>query len=306
MRKPAARRRVQDSRRSNLILSLTPEELEARRGRVFLRQSCAGDRHRGETRRRAGDHRDAGRCAAVEDGGHARFRRAHRHLRPFSRRPRSHRRASAGGNAGHAGAAVRSSDDHGRAGHGALELLEEVPDLDAWSSASAAADCSPAARRSRNPSARRSAFSAWNRNWRTTRSLSFARASASRSPPPETIADGCARPSPGKLTFPIIRQYVEKILLVSEDEIRAAMRFLLERMKIVVEPSGAVAAAAVAVRQAAAGNPERGRHDFRRQRGSRFSEDALSAAETSDAGGCALVDLSENNSISPPGFALRS
>jgi threonine dehydratase len=63
-------------------------------------------------------------------------------------------------------------------------------------------------------------------------------------PPPETIADGLRSPAPGKLTFPIIRSCVESILLVSESEIRAAVRFLLERAKLVVEPSGAVAFAA--------------------------------------------------------------
>jgi len=63
-------------------------------------------------------------------------------------------------------------------------------------------------------------------------------------PPPETIADGLRSPSPGKLTFPIIQRHVESILTVTEDEIRAAMRFVLERMKILVEPSGAVAIAA--------------------------------------------------------------
>jgi len=64
-------------------------------------------------------------------------------------------------------------------------------------------------------------------------------------PPPDTIADGLRTPSPGKFTFPIIQQLVESILLVTEDEIRAAMRFLMERVKIVVEPSGAVGVAAV-------------------------------------------------------------
>jgi threonine dehydratase len=61
---------------------------------------------------------------------------------------------------------------------------------------------------------------------------------------PNTIADGLRSPMPGKLTFPIIRQLAEAILLVSEDEIRAALKFLLTRMKILVEPSGAVSAAA--------------------------------------------------------------
>jgi threonine dehydratase len=63
--------------------------------------------------------------------------------------------------------------------------------------------------------------------------------------PPETIADGLRAQSPGEITFPLIRSHVEQVLLVSEDEIRDAMRFFLTRMKIVVEPSGAVAAAAV-------------------------------------------------------------
>ncbi|MEO8373472.1 MAG: threonine/serine dehydratase [Candidatus Solibacter sp.] len=62
---------------------------------------------------------------------------------------------------------------------------------------------------------------------------------------PDTIADGLRAPKPGELTFPIIQQLVERILLVSEDEIRAAVRFALLRLKILVEPSGAVPIAAV-------------------------------------------------------------
>jgi len=73
---------------------------------------------------------------------------------------------------------------------------------------------------------------------------SFAAGERITIPPPETIADGLRSPVPGKLTFPIIRSHVESILLVSESEIRAAMRFLLEHAKLVVEPSGAVAFAA--------------------------------------------------------------
>jgi threonine dehydratase len=63
--------------------------------------------------------------------------------------------------------------------------------------------------------------------------------------PPDTIADGLRAPSPGKLTFPIVQKHVEQVLLVTEEEILDAMRFLLLRMKILVEPSGAVGAAAV-------------------------------------------------------------
>ncbi len=62
---------------------------------------------------------------------------------------------------------------------------------------------------------------------------------------PKTIADGLQTPSPGKLTFPIVKELVEDILLVSDDELIATIRFILERMKVLVEPSGAAAAAAV-------------------------------------------------------------
>ena len=62
---------------------------------------------------------------------------------------------------------------------------------------------------------------------------------------PETIADGLRSPKPGELTFPVVHALCERIVLVSEDEIRAAVKFLLLRLKILVEPSGAVPAAAV-------------------------------------------------------------
>jgi threonine dehydratase len=61
---------------------------------------------------------------------------------------------------------------------------------------------------------------------------------------PNTIADGLLT-SLGEMTWPIIRDLVEGIVTVSEDQIRTAMRFVWERMKLIVEPSGAVAVAAV-------------------------------------------------------------
>jgi threonine dehydratase len=67
--------------------------------------------------------------------------------------------------------------------------------------------------------------------------------------PPETIADGLRTTIPGKITFPIVRELIDGIELISEDEIKEAVRFLLTRMKILVEPSGAVAAAAVLSRK---------------------------------------------------------
>jgi threonine dehydratase len=59
---------------------------------------------------------------------------------------------------------------------------------------------------------------------------------------PQTIADGL-RTSLGSLTFPIIYKYVYKILTTNEDNIIRAMRLIWERMKIIVEPSSAVALA---------------------------------------------------------------
>jgi threonine dehydratase len=62
--------------------------------------------------------------------------------------------------------------------------------------------------------------------------------------PPVTIADGL-RTSLGTRTFPIIRELVETIALVEEAEILSALRLMLERMKVVVEPSSAVPLAAL-------------------------------------------------------------
>ncbi|HXS95123.1 MAG TPA: threonine/serine dehydratase [Candidatus Limnocylindrales bacterium] len=62
---------------------------------------------------------------------------------------------------------------------------------------------------------------------------------------PDTIADGLRSAKPGELTFPVVKSLVERILLVSDDEIRAAVKFLLMNLKVLVEPSGAVPAAAL-------------------------------------------------------------
>jgi len=70
---------------------------------------------------------------------------------------------------------------------------------------------------------------------------------------PDTIADGLRSPKPGALTFPVMQRLVERIVLVSDDEIRATVKFLLLRLKILVEPSGAVSAAAVLFRKLPAG-----------------------------------------------------
>jgi len=62
---------------------------------------------------------------------------------------------------------------------------------------------------------------------------------------PQTIADGAQTQAPGDLTFAIIRALVSDVLTVSDAQLIEAMRFFVARMKIVVEPTGCLAAAAV-------------------------------------------------------------
>jgi len=64
-------------------------------------------------------------------------------------------------------------------------------------------------------------------------------------PVPDTIADGARTTSPGKITFPLMLRYVDDMLTVTDDELLRWMFFLWERMKIVVEPTGTLAAAAL-------------------------------------------------------------
>ena len=71
--------------------------------------------------------------------------------------------------------------------------------------------------------------------------------------PPPTIADGLRVQLPGELTFPITRQNTEAVLTVTDEEIIETMRFMLFRMKLLVEPSGAAAAAAVFKRKLPSG-----------------------------------------------------
>jgi len=60
-----------------------------------------------------------------------------------------------------------------------------------------------------------------------------------------TIADGCAVKVPGKMTFEIVKELVDDIVIVSEDELEVAMKDLLQRGKVVVEGAGALATAAL-------------------------------------------------------------
>jgi threonine dehydratase len=77
----------------------------------------------------------------------------------------------------------------------------------------------------------------WRQSWERGEIVSI--------PVPQTIADGQQTQSPGNLTWPIARSLCAGIVTVSDDEIRAAMKFAFERLKLVIEPSGACALAAL-------------------------------------------------------------
>jgi threo-3-hydroxy-L-aspartate ammonia-lyase len=61
-----------------------------------------------------------------------------------------------------------------------------------------------------------------------------------RIPPPDTIADGIRTQEPGALTFPIVQRLAHGVTTVSEQEVKDAVRFMLLRLKLLVEPTGAV------------------------------------------------------------------
>lgn len=131
----------------------------------------------------------------------------------------------------------------------ALELLEEVPDVDAVvvciGGGGLIAGCATAAKGLRSdirvigaePELANDTY------------LSFKAGERIEIPPPSTIADGLRAPKPGAVTFPIVRRLVDDIVLITEDEISEAQAFIASRMKIVVEPSGAVAPAAALFRK---------------------------------------------------------
>jgi threonine dehydratase len=126
-----------------------------------------------------------------------------------------------------------------------LEFLEEVPDLDCI-----LAPCSggglfagvATAARAANSGIR--CFPVEPDTADDTRQ-SFVKGERVSIPPPPTIADGLRVQFPGAITFPIVQNLAEDVLTVSDEEIIATLRFILFRMKLLVEPSGVAAAAAV-------------------------------------------------------------
>ena len=127
----------------------------------------------------------------------------------------------------------------------AREFLAEIPDLDALAiclgGGGLLAGCAIAAKAA-NPAIRVFGVEpeVANDYW-----LSRKAGHPVEIPSPPTIADGLRTPMPGAHNFPIVQDLVEDILLVSEQEIKDTVRYVLSRMKTVVEPSGVVGAAAV-------------------------------------------------------------
>jgi threonine dehydratase len=127
----------------------------------------------------------------------------------------------------------------------ALELLEDVPDIDVLlvctGGGGLLAGCALAA------TALRPGIAVYGVE--PAAGDDFARSIAAgprvEIPVPETIADGQQTTSPGELTFPIVQRLCAGILTVTDDELRDAMRFAFERLKLVMEPSGASALAAL-------------------------------------------------------------
>jgi threonine dehydratase len=126
-----------------------------------------------------------------------------------------------------------------------LELVEEVPDLDC-----VLAPCSGGglfagvATAAKAVNSKIRCFPVEPATADDTRQ-SFLKGERVSIPPPPTIADGLRVQIPGKLTFPIVQQVADDVLTVSDEEIIETLRFMLFRMKILVETSGATAAAAV-------------------------------------------------------------
>jgi len=130
-------------------------------------------------------------------------------------------------------------------GTAALELLEVIPQLEALiapiGGGGLLAGCATIAK-ALNPEIR---IFGVEPEWANDTYLSLEAGHRVEVPPRDTIADGLRSPQPGELTFPVLQRHVERVLLVSEDEMRDTVKFLLLRMKLLVEPSGAAAAAAV-------------------------------------------------------------
>ncbi len=127
----------------------------------------------------------------------------------------------------------------------AIELLDEVPDLDVivapLGGGGLLSGCALAAKTIKPDINVYGVETEASNDWWQ----SFQKNEPVKIDPPNTIADGMRTQEPGKLTYPIIKALVDDILLVSDDQAIEALKLLLFRMKILAEPTGAVAPAAI-------------------------------------------------------------
>jgi threonine dehydratase len=129
-------------------------------------------------------------------------------------------------------------------GTAALELLEEVPDLHAVAAPVGGGGLlAGTATALEGAASRVLAFGAEPEGADDT-ARSLEAGERVRIPPPDTIADGARVEIPGEMTFPILMERAEAVVRVSDEALVRALRLLLTRMKILVEPTGALAAAA--------------------------------------------------------------
>jgi len=136
------------------------------------------------------------------------------------------------------------------AGTATAELLEEVPDLDFLVvPVSGAGLIAGSATAAKNLRPRITVYGVEPETANDT-ALSLAKGERVSIGVPRTIADGLQVPSPGRLTFPVVQETVSAILLVSDEEMIETLAWMLERMKVLVEPSGVAGAAAVRHRKA--------------------------------------------------------
>ena len=229
----------------NAVASLSDEERAPRRGDRVVRQPRPGARAGGAAARRPAvilmpDDSPAGKLAATEGHGAEVIR--------FDRYAEDREQLLAALVAERGLVPVHPYDDERvMAGQGtvALELIEDAGPLDLLlvcvGGGGLISGCATVAKARWTTSE----SSASSRRRATTSSGRWRPASACGSTVPRTIADGQQLPTPGELTFAVIRERVDGVALASDGEIVDAMRFLFERMKTVAEPSGACALAAL-------------------------------------------------------------
>lgn len=228
----------------------------------FLESLSEADRKRGVVTFSSGNHAQAVAMAAAHLGVNATIvmptdapkakLESTRRFQPnivFFDRQKQNREEIAQNIAAETGMIVLPSYDHpwivAGQGTAALELFHEYPDLDALlvclGGGGLLSGSAIVARKLRPQAKIYGVEPEIANDWK----LSLQSQKRTAIPPPATIADGLRTTIPGEITFPIVQSLVDDVLLVTEDEIKHTMRFLLSRLKLLSEPSGAVGAAAL-------------------------------------------------------------